>query len=230
MRIHVLTVFPKLIKSPIHESMIKRAQQKKLVQIKIHDLRKYTEDKHHTVDDRPYGGGPGMVLKPEPIFRCVEAIQKKEKKIHHRIILLSPQGKPYSQKIANELSEEKSLILICGHYKGVDERVREHLADEEISIGDYVLTGGELPALIIIDTVIRLLPGVLGDLDSAVTDSFQDGYLDSPLYTRPEDFRGWQVPEVLITGNHKKIEEWRLTQRIQQTELKRKDLINHHKN
>jgi tRNA (guanine37-N1)-methyltransferase len=225
MIIHIVTAFPKLLSSPLNESIIKQAKKKKLVRIKVHNLRKYTTDKHKTVDDRPYGGGPGMILKPEPIFNCVEAIKKKSKEEINRIILLSPQGEAFTQKKANELSLEKGLIFICGHYKGVDERIRAHLVTDEISIGDYILTGGELPALVIVDSIVRLLPGVLGDYYSAMTDSFQDGLLDSPYYTRPENFRGWKVPEILLSGNHQEIEKWRQEQRLLQTKNKRKDLI-----
>lgn len=225
MQIDIVTAFPKLVASPLEESMLKRAQQKNLVHIRVHDLRDYTNDKHRQVDDYPYGGGAGMVLKPEPIFRCVEAIIEKYPSKRRKIIYLTPQGKLFNQKLANELSQWEHLIFICGHYKGVDERVIEHLVTDEISIGDYVLTGGELPALVVIDAVVRLIPGVLSDLESALTDSFQSGLLDYPYYTRPEEFRGWRVPEVLLSGNHQKIAEWRKAKALERTRQRRRDLL-----
>jgi len=224
MRIDIVTGFPNLVKSPLEESILKRAQQKGLVDIHIHDLRDHASGRHRQIDDYPYGGGSGMILKPEPIFRCVEAILQEYPCERRKIILLSPQGQLFNQELANELAQWEHLILICGHYKGVDERVAEYLATDEISIGDYVLSGGELPALVVIDAVVRLIPGVLGDYESAQTDSFQNGLLDHPHYTRPENFRGMRVPEVLLSGNHAAIARWRRERAIQKTRTRRKDL------
>lgn len=225
MQFHVVTGFPNLFTGPLTESMIKRARERGLAEIHLHDLRDFATDKHRSIDDYPYGGGPGMILKPEPIFACVEHIQKTYTLEKTKVILMSPQGTTFDQNKANALVHEKDLIIICGHYKGVDERVREHLATEEISIGDYVVTGGELPAMIVMDAVIRLLPGVLGDLDSAYGDSFQTDLLDHPHYTRPEEFRGYRVPEVLISGHHAKIAAWRREIALQRTRARRADLI-----
>lgn len=225
MKIHIVTTFPKFFESPLDESMMKRARQREVVQIHVHDLRDFTTDKHRSVDDYPYGGGPGMIMKPEPFFACVEHIRAEHGLSAARVILLSPQGETFSQKKANELSQEPALIFLCGHYKGIDERVHQYLATEELSIGDYVLTGGELPALVVIDAVVRLLPGVLGDLDSAVGDSFQTGMLDFPHYTRPEEFRGWRVPEVLMSGHHARIAQWRREQAEARTRARRADLL-----
>jgi tRNA (guanine37-N1)-methyltransferase len=225
MKIHIVTTFPKFFESPLDESMMKRARQREVVQIHVHDLRDFTTDKHRSVDDYPYGGGPGMIMKPEPFFACVEHIRAEHDLSGARVILLSPQGETFSQKKANELAQEPALIFLCGHYKGIDERVPQYLATEELSIGDYVLTGGELPALVVIDAVVRLLPGVLGDLDSAVGDSFQTGMLDYPHYTRPEEFRGWRVPEVLLSGHHARIAQWRREQAEARTRARRADLL-----
>jgi tRNA (guanine37-N1)-methyltransferase len=225
MQIHIITAFPQFFASPLGESMMKRASQQGLVAFHVHDLRNFTTDKHRSVDDYPYGGGPGMILKPEPFFAGVEQIRQQYDLTGTRIILMSPQGEKFSQAKANELSVESALIFLCGHYKGIDERVHQHLATEEISIGDYVLTGGELPALVVIDAVVRLLPGVLGDLDSATGDSFQTGRLDYPHYTRPEEFRGWRVPEVLLSGHHAKIAQWRREQAEARTRERRRDLL-----
>jgi tRNA (guanine37-N1)-methyltransferase len=225
MKIHIVTTFPKFFESPLDESMMKRARQREVVQIHVHDLRDFTTDKHRSVDDYPYGGGPGMIMKPEPFFACVEHIRAEHDLSGARVILLSPQGETFSQKKANELAQEPALIFLCGHYKGIDERVHQYLATEELSIGDYVLTGGELPALVVIDAVVRLLPGVLGDLDSAVGDSFQTGMLDYPHYTRPEEFRGWRVPEVLMSGHHARIAQWRREQAEARTRARRADLL-----
>lgn len=203
--------------------MIKRAQKKKLVDIHIHDLRKYTRDKHRTIDDTPYGGGAGMIMKPEPIFACVEAL--KNKRTYDHIIYVTADGEPFTQKIANELSLSRNLLILCGHYKGVDQRVREALVTRELSIGDYVLSGGELAALVIIDSVVRLLPGVLGDGESLLTDSFQENLLDAPWYTRPAEFHGMKVPEVLLSGDHHSIEQWRYEQRLKKTRERRRDLL-----
>jgi len=229
MRIDVLSLFPQMFEVPFSFGIFKRAIDQKLVSIHLHNIRDYTHDKHHTVDDYPYGGGSGMVLKPEPIFEAVEAIKDE---VHAEAgaaelpsILLTPQGRLFNQQIAQELSQYRHLILICGHYEGIDERVREHLATDEISIGDYVLTGGELPALVVIDAVIRLLPGVLGAEFSAREDSHVDGLLEYPQYTRPAVFRGWAVPEVLLSGNHAQISRWRREQIIRRTLERRPDLI-----
>lgn len=223
MRIDIVTGLPKILKSPLQESIIKRAQKKKLVDIYIHDLRKYTRDKHRTIDDTPYGGGAGMIMKPEPIFACVEAL--KNKRTYDHIIYVTADGERFTQKIANELSLSRNLLILCGHYKGVDQRVREALVTRELSIGDYVLTGGELAALVIIDSVVRLLPGVLGDGESLLTDSFQENLLDAPWYTRPAEFHGMKVPEVLLSGDHNSIEQWRYEQRLKKTRERRRDLL-----
>jgi tRNA (guanine37-N1)-methyltransferase len=202
--------------------IMKRAIDQKLVSIGVHNIRDYTHDKHHTADDYPYGGGAGMVLKPEPIFEAVEAIEKKE---DTPIILLSPQGRLFTQRVAQELAGRSQLILICGHYEGVDERVREHLASDEISIGDYVLSGGELAAMVIIDSVFRLVPGVLGSEESPLDDSHVGGLLEYPQYTRPPEYRGWPVPEVLLSGNHAQINRWRREQAIRRTLARRPELL-----
>jgi len=213
-----------MFKNPFDESMIKRAKEKGILKIKLHDLRQFTHDKHRTVDDAPYGGGAGMVMKPRPLFEAVEKI-KEEIDSSSRVILLSPQGRPLNQEKVKELAKERGLIFICGHYEGVDERVREHLVDEEISLGDYVLTGGELAAMVVVDAVARMLPGVLGSEDSAREDSFYEGLLDYPQYTRPSDFRGWKVPSVLLSGNHQKVKEWRRKKMLEATLRKRPDLL-----
>lgn len=223
MRIDVVTGFPKLMHSPLNESIIKRAQTKGLAEIVLHDLRDFTTDKHKTIDDTPYGGGAGMILKAEPVFACIEALQKK--RTYDEIIYLSADGERLTQKLANELSLKQTLLLLCGHYKGIDERIREALITREISIGDYVLTGGELPALVLIDAVVRLIPGVIGDGESLLTDSFQQSVLDGPHYTRPEVFRGMKVPEVLLSGNHQQIQAWREEQQRKRTAERRKDLF-----
>ncbi|MBN2097801.1 MAG: tRNA (guanosine(37)-N1)-methyltransferase TrmD [Candidatus Omnitrophica bacterium] len=226
MRIDVVTIFPKMFAPVLNESMIKRAQAKKLVQIKIHDLRAYSLDKHRKVDDRPFGGGPGMLFRPEPIFRAVESIRSKNEKQKLKIILLTPQGKKFNQHLANRLSRTKSLLLICGHYEGVDERVRKKLVNEEVSIGDYVLTCGELPAMVLIDAVVRLIPGVLGKAESAHNESFSSrGILEYPQYTRPAVFKGMSVPKVLLSGNHNLIDGWRKKQALAVTKKKRPDLL-----
>ncbi len=225
MQFHIVTGFPNLFTGPLTESIIKRARERGLVEIHIHDLRDFTTDKHRTIDDYPYGGGPGMILKPEPIFTCVEYIQKTYHLESANVILMSPQGSAFNQSKANALVKDAAMIIICGHYKGVDERVREHLVAEEISIGDYVVTGGELPAMIVMDAVIRLLPGVLGDLDSAYGDSFQTNSLDHPHYTRPEVFRGHRIPEILLSGHHAKIAAWRQEIAQQRTRERRADLL-----
>lgn len=223
MRIDVVTGFPKLMHSPLNESIIKRAQTKGLAEIVLHDLRDFTTDKHKTIDDTPYGGGAGMILKAEPVFACIESLQKE--RTYDEIIYLSADGERLTQKVANELSLKQNLLLVCGHYKGIDERIREALITREISIGDYVLTGGELPALVLIDAVVRLIPGVIGDGESLLTDSFQQSVLDGPHYTRPEVFRGMRVPDVLLSGNHQQIQEWREEQQRKRTAERRKDLF-----
>ncbi len=229
MRIDILTLFPEMFQMPFSVSIIKRAVEHGLVNIKVHNIRDYTHDKHHTVDDCTYGGGPGMVLKPEPIFETVAAvkseIQLKEESNDLPIILLTPQGRLFSQQIAEELSGYRHLMLICGHYEGVDERVREHLITDEISIGDYVLTGGELPAMVVIDAVLRLLPGVLGSEASPLDDSHASGLLEYPQYTRPTVYRGWPVPEILLSGDHARIAKWRREQAIRRTLERRPELL-----
>lgn len=224
MRIDIITLFPFMFRGPFDESIIKRARKKGILEINLHNLREFTDDRHRTVDDVPYGGGAGMVMKPEPLFRVVEKI-KEERSSSWKVILLSPQGRPFAQEKAKELAEEEGLIFICGHYEGVDERVREHLIDEELSLGDFVLTGGELAAMVIIDAIARMLPGVLGCKDSIREDSFYQTLLDYPHYTRPTEFRGWKVPGVLISGNHQKIREWRKKKKLENTFKKRPDLL-----
>jgi tRNA (guanine37-N1)-methyltransferase len=221
MKIDVLTLFPAMFAGPLDESIIMRARKAGLLDLKIHNLRDWTHDRHKTVDDRPFGGGPGMLLKPEPIFEAVESVRRAETKV----VLLSPSGRKFDQAIARELAAEKDLLLITGHYEGFDERVREALADDELSIGDYVLTNGALPAMVVIDAVTRLLPGVLGDDASARDESFSHGLLEYPQYTRPAEFRGLRVPDVLVSGNHAEIENWRREQARLRTEKDRPDLL-----
>jgi len=223
MRIDVVTGLPKLLESPFQESILKRAQAKGLVELHVHDLRSFTHDRHHSIDDTPYGGGAGMILRPEPIFECVEHLQKERE--YDEVIYLTADGERLDQSIANQLSLAENLILLCGHYKGIDERVREALVTREISIGDYVLTGGELAAAVVVDTVARLVPGVLNDGESALTDSFQDGMLGSPQYTKPAEYRGLKVPDVLLSGNHSEIAKWREGQRTERTKLRRHDML-----
>ena len=223
MRIDIVTGLPKLLESPLQESIIRRAQDKGKVQIFVHDLREFTHDKHKTIDDTPYGGGAGMILKPEPVFECVEHLQQQ--RVYDEIILLAADGETLNQRVANDLSLKENLLLICGHYKGVDERVRESLVTRVLSIGDFVLTGGELAAAVVVDTVVRLVPGVLNDSESALSDSFQDGLLGAPQYTRPPEYRGMKVPDVLLSGNHSEIEKWRQSQRTERTESRRSDLL-----
>jgi len=221
MKIDVLTLFPAMFAGPLDESIIMRARKAGLLDLKIHNLRDWTHDRHKTVDDRPFGGGPGMLLKPEPIFEAVESLQRAETKV----ILLSPGGRKFNQSIARELAAEKDLLLVTGHYEGFDGRVREALADDELSIGDYVLTNGALPAMVVIDAVTRLLPGVLGDDESSHDESFSAGLLEYPQYTRPAEFRGMKVPEMLLSGNHAEIEKWRREQARLRTEERRPDLL-----
>jgi len=221
MKIDVLTLFPAMFAGPLDESIIMRARKAGLLDLKIHQLRDWTHDRHKTVDDRPFGGGPGMLMKPEPLFEAVESLKREGTKV----ILLSPSGRKFSQAIARELAEQKDLLLVTGHYEGFDERVREGLADDELSIGDYVLTNGALPAMVVIDAVTRLLPGVLGDDASSRDESFSHGLLEYPQYTRPAEFRGMKVPEVLMNGNHAEIEKWRVEQAKLRTKAQRPDLL-----
>jgi tRNA (guanine37-N1)-methyltransferase len=221
MKIDVLTLFPAMFAGPLDESIIKRAREAGRLDLAIHNLRDYAHDRHRTVDDRPFGGGPGMLLKPEPIFEAVESLARQGT----RVILLSPAGRPFSQAIAHELAGLDHLLMVSGHYEGFDERVRGQLADDELSIGDYVLTNGALPVMVIIDAVTRLLPGVLGDEGSARDDSFSQGLLEYPQYTRPADFRGMKVPEVLLSGNHAEIARWRAEQARLRTQERRPDLL-----
>lgn len=228
MRIDIITIFPKMFSPVLDESIIKRAQTKGKLIIQVHDLRAFTRDKHRKVDDRPFGGGAGMVMCAEPIFNAVETILKKQKqggRGQKRIILLSPQGRTFTQSLAGNFVKYKHLILICGHYEGIDDRVREFLADEEISIGDYILTGGELPAMVLTDAVVRLIPGVLGDRNSLNFESFEGNVLEYPHYTRPADFRGMRAPEVLLSGDHAKIESWRRELSVTRTRKLRPDLL-----
>jgi len=223
MRIDIITIFPKMF-SALNESIIQRAKAKGKVKIFIHDLREYTLDKHRKVDDKPFGGGSGMVMQAEPIFRAVEAIKKKIKS-KTKVILLCPQGKKFNQGYAKKLSKCPNLILICGHYEGVDERVRQYLVDEDISIGDYVLTGGELASMVLVDSIVRLIPGVLGDKNSLNFESFEGNLLEYPQYSRPAIFKNWQVPEVLISGDHSKISVWRKNEALKRTKKRRPDLL-----
>ena len=229
MKIDILTLFPEMFTGPFDHSIIKRAQEKGKVEIRTHFLRQWTKDRHKTVDDRPFGGGIGLVLMVEPIFKALKDLKKKESKT----IFLSPQGKPFNQEKAGKLAKEKHLILICGHYEGIDERIREHLIDEEISLGDFVLTGGEIPAMAITDALVRLIPGVLKKQEAVRNESFSQfkvkgkdkPLLEYPQYTRPAKFNNWPVPEILLSGNHQKIEDWRLEKALQKTEKIRPDLL-----
>lgn len=224
MRIDIITTLPKLLEGPFSDSILKRAQQKGLVTVAVHDLRAYSTNKHRSTDDYAFGGGAGMVMMIEPIDRCLSALRAQ--RTYDEVIYMSPDGELLTQSIANELSLKQNLILLCGHYKGVDERVREHLITREISIGDYVLSGGELAAAVVADAVIRLLPGVLNDETSALTDSFQDGLVAPPVYTRPAEYKGWSVPEVLLSGNPARIEEWKQEQAVERTRKRRPNLLN----
>ncbi len=225
MRIDILTLFPEICRAPLNESMMKRAQESGALDLQIHNLRDWTTDKHHVVDDAPFGGGQGMVMKPEPIFAAVENLQSKIENRESKIVLMSPAGRRLDQKMATELSTAPHLLIVCGHYEGVDHRVIEHLVDEEISIGDYVLTNGAIAAVVLVDAVARLLPGVLGDEQSAVDDSFSEGLLEGPQYTRPAEFRGWKVPDILLSGNHAAIAKWRKEQARERTAKNRPDLL-----
>lgn len=223
MRIDIISLLPKLLEGPFSDSILKRAQDSAKVEIYVHDLRQYGLGRHQQVDDYAYGGGAGMVMMIEPIEKCIKHL--KSERVYDEVIYLSPDGEPLTQSIANGLSTQKNLVLLCGHYKGVDERVREHLVTREISIGDYVLSGGELAAAVLVDAVVRLLPGVLSDETSALTDSFQDGLLSPPIYTRPADFKGWKVPDILLSGHEEKIREWRFEQSEKRTRERRPDLL-----
>lgn len=222
MRIDILTLFPEMFQGVLGSSILGKAAEKEIVSFHVTNFRDYSESKHGTVDDTPYGGGGGMVLKPDPLFRAVEAVVGEAKP---RVILMCPQGKPYNQQIAEELSREQHLVFLCGHYEGYDERIREHLVTDEISIGDYVLTGGELGAMVVVDSIVRLLPGALGNQSSAVTDSFSTGLLEYPHYTRPAEFRGWKVPDILLSGHHANIERWRLKESLRRTLARRPELL-----
>lgn len=225
MRIDIITLFPEICRGPLNVSMMKRAQENGALELHIHNLRDWTTDKHHVVDDAPFGGGQGMVMKPEPIFTAVEDLKSKIRNPKSKIILMSPAGRRLDQEVAIEFSRDAHLIIICGHYEGVDHRVIEHLVDSEISIGDYVLTNGAIAAVVFVDAVVRLLPGVLGDEQSAVDDSFSGGLLEGPQYTRPSDFRGMKVPDVLLSGNHAQIAAWRKEQALKRTQDTRPDLL-----
>ncbi len=223
MHFDIFSLFPEVFKPYFETSILKRAIQNNHLIIRLHNIRDWATDKHHTTDDTPYGGGGGMVMKPEPVFAAIESVLGTIRDFP--TILLTPQGRPYDHKIAKQLAGEDRIALLCGHYEGIDERIREHLVTDEISIGDYVLTGGELAAMILVDSVARFLPGVLGDPEGAEDDSFASGLLEYPHYTRPEDFRGWKVPEVLLSGNHKAISLWRRQQALKRTLLRRPDLL-----
>jgi tRNA (guanine37-N1)-methyltransferase len=220
-KIDILTLFPDVCRAPLGESIMKRAQENGIVDLRIHNLRDWTTDKHHIVDDAPFGGGQGMVMKPEPIFAAVEDLRNQAS----RVVLMSPAGHRFSQQIATQLSQEPHVIIVCGHYEGIDHRVIEHLVDLEISIGDYVLTNGAIAAVVLVDAIVRLLPGALGHEQSAVDDSFNHGLLEAPHYTRPADFRDWKVPEVLLSGNHTEIAKWRKEQALKRTRENRPDLL-----
>jgi tRNA (guanine37-N1)-methyltransferase len=221
MKIDILTLFPDICRAPLSESIMKRAQEHRIVDLRIHNLRDWTSDKHHIVDDAPFGGGQGMVMKPEPIFAAVEDLRNSSSKV----VLMSPAGHRFDQQTATQLSKELHLIIICGHYEGVDHRVIEHLVYLEISIGDYVLTNGAISAVVVVDAIVRLLPGALGHEQSAIDDSFDHGLLEAPQYTRPAEFRGWKVPQVLLSGNHAEIAKWRKEQAIKRTQQNRPDLL-----
>lgn len=223
MRIDIITVLPELLDSPLSHSIMKRAQTKGLLQVEVHNLRQWAVNEYGQVDDYQYGGGAGMVMMCEPLVKAIEQLQKERS--YDEIIYLTPDGETLNQKIANTLSLKENLLMICGHYKGIDERIREHYVTKEISIGDYVLSGGELAAAVLVDTIGRLIPGVLNDETSALFDSFQDGLLAPPVYTRPADFNGWKVPDILLSGNTAKIEDWRYEQALQRTQQRRPDLL-----
>ena len=223
MQIHILSVIPELLESPFQHSILKRAQDKGLLKVEVHQLRKWAVNEYGQVDDYQFGGGAGMVMMCEPLAKAIEELSAPEK--FDEIIFLTPDGERFNQGIANQLSMKKNMLLICGHYKGIDERIRQHFVTREISIGDYVLSGGELAAAVVVDAIGRLLPGVLNDETSALFDSFQDNLLAPPVYTRPEEYRSWKVPDVLLSGDHKKIEEWRFEEALKRTETRRPDLL-----
>ncbi len=223
MRIDILTILPGLLEGPFSDSILKRAQSKGLASVHVHDIREFSTDKHKKVDDYAFGGGAGMVMQIEPIFRCIEHL--KNERQYDEIIFMTPDGERLNQGICNKLSLDKNLMIIAGHYKGIDERIREHFITKEISIGDYVLSGGELPAAVLTDAIIRLIPGVLNDETSALSDSFQDNLLSPPVYTRPADFKGMKVPDILTSGNLKAIEEWRIEKALERTKKRRPDLL-----
>lgn len=223
MRIDILTIFPGMFAGPFSHSIIKRAMEKKMVEIHLHDIRDYSTDRHRRVDDYPFGGGAGMVMMIEPIERCIAAL--KAQREYDEIIYMTPDGERLDQSMANQLSVQNNLMLLCGHYKGIDERIREYMINREISVGDYVLSGGELPAAVLADAVVRLIPGVLGDETSALSDSFQDNLLSPPVYTRPADYKGWQVPDVLLSGHDRKIAEWRHEKSVERTRERRPGLL-----
>lgn len=223
MRIDILTLFPEMFDGPFQHSIIKRAVQKKLTEIVIHNIRDFSENKHNKVDDYPYGGEPGMVVMIQPIYKCISFL--KSQRDYDEVIFMTPDGELFDQQIANGMSMHGNIILLCGHYKGIDERIREHLVTREISIGNFVLSGGELPAMVVVDALVRLLPGVLNDETSALSDSFQNGLVSPPVYTRPANFNGWEVPEVLLSGNDKLIDQWKDKKAVERTEKRRPDLI-----
>lgn len=223
MRIDILTVLPEMFESPLGCSILKRAQDKGLAEIVVHNIRDYSTDRHRKVDDYPFGGEAGMVMKIQPVEACINALRQQRE--YDEVIFTSPDGETFSQKTANNLSMLNNIIILCGHYKGVDYRIREHLVTREISIGDYVLTGGELPALVMTDAIVRLIPGAIGDEQSALSDSFQDNLLAPPIYTRPADYNGWKVPEILLSGHEAKISEWRYEQSLERTRRLRPDLL-----
>ncbi len=227
MRIDILTVLPEMLESPLHCSILQRAQDKGLVEIHVHNLRDWSLRKHRKVDDYPFSGEAGMVMQIEPVDRCIE--QLKSERHYDEVIFTSPDGEILSQPLANTLSLAQNLIILCGHYKGVDYRIREHLVTKEISIGNYVLTGGELPAAVIADSIVRLIPGAIGDEQSALNDSFQDNLLEAPVYTRPADYKGWKVPDILLSGNKAKIDEWKMQQALSRTKQLRPELLNDEK-
>ena len=227
MRIDILTVLPEMLESPLHCSILQRAQDKGLVEIHVHNLRDWSLRKHRKVDDYPFSGEAGMVMQIEPVDRCIE--QLKSERHYDEVIFTSPDGEILSQPLANTLSLAQNLIILCGHYKGVDYRIREHLVTKEISIGNYVLTGGELPAAVIADSIVRLIPGAIGDEQSALNDSFQDNLLEAPVYIRPADYKGWKVPDILLSGNKAKIDEWKMQQALNRTKQLRPELLNDEK-
>jgi len=223
MRIDILTVVPELLESPLNHSIINRAKKAGIVEIYIHNIRDFTDDKHHQVDDYQFGGGSGMVMMIEPVYKAINFL--KSQRVYNEIIYTSPDGIKYNQKIANTFSTFENILILCGHYKGIDHRIREHLITKEISIGDYVLTGGELAAAVIVDSIVRLIPGAISDETSALSDSFQDNLLAPPVYTRPAEFNNWKVPKVLLSGNFAKIEEWQMQQSFERTKILRPDLL-----